>query len=84
MQKLLSASVLQQGQKLIRYGEAGAWTLGQSATDAVFQLNDGNFLKFLIEFRWQKKSPVSVTKAVFQYQLDRARHSREFVFRYDY
>jgi len=86
LQYLLSSTVLAPGQSLTwddNDGEGNAY-ISSRLRDKVFQLNNGQFLKFFMHFRFDRKTPLTIPKSCFQYQLDKQRHSKQFVFRYDY
>lgn len=84
LQKLFSCTILQQGQSLSVYEENGHAVIGVRLRERVLRLTNGNFVKFYMTFDFGKGQPLSIRQSAFQYQLDQARMSKQFVFRYDY
>ena len=84
LQRLFTATVFATGEKLVSGYDDQYATVGARLGTA-FRLNNGLFLKFRMSYSYNRaENDLTIVESNFQYQLDEARMSKKYLFRYDY
>jgi hypothetical protein len=86
LNKLLTITIVAEGQKLVLGGpkKAQSGFIANYIEDKPLLLNNDKFLKFVMQYKSGKGQPLTILYSCFQYQCDEDRHSKRFIFRYDY